>query len=362
MAEPQAPHELPEPTIATVPDNDAPEVVDVPGEGLPATESVAPEVQEALYEAFGPQSVEEEAGRERDAQGRFLPKDAPEVALVAEEAPKPQLDPAWAQAARDVYFSKDEIAAFSSEVALQEAVLGRQVRIAQRAGFQAPQPVQQQPDEQPAPKTGIEALENFTLGLDESTLPDEYTGPLRAIEQHVNQLKETLGAENADLRQQLAGMQGHVKQSARSAQEAQLTQYVQEWDKIAAAVPGMVEAMGRPSEARQKAGSVEHHRWLMIQPVVQSITDRYMQVVGAERIDHSMMQRIAQEAFEQAGFSPLTQQVPTSNGRPVTPGPGAVVAAPSRRADAGEPGMDEYDRAVATVAKQWDRAGGNPYR
>lgn len=383
---PSAPYQLAEPSPAT--QSAAPEPVEAVA-GTPQTATLpdaasepSTELKQQLFEAFGPQADAEQAaaGRVRDAQGRFAPKGG--AAPTAEPAPAeaaaethvepskiqtPVISEPWMLAAKDLYFTDAEIQAFPNEQALQDAVIGRQVRNARRM----------QPAAQPAPQTAAQpvvsretgpaaavqaALEDLKLTIPDGELSEEMTGPLRTVEQYVNRLKATVVAENTELRTKVAQLEGVVQQSAESARSVQIENVAREWDQLAESVPGMVEAMGRLSYARANPESPEGMRWQMIQPVVRTITERYAQVLGPERIDLAVMRKIAQEAFVQAGFGPL----PSRNGKPAARpvGPGSVVASAPRASvlpEAGAVGDDEYDRALTAVAQSWQRGGRNPF-
>ncbi|MHC4235084.1 MAG: hypothetical protein ACYSUQ_08205 [Planctomycetota bacterium] len=312
MPEPVAPNQLPEPSQSAPlePQPEQPQQPDAPAE----EPQVAPELQQKLYDAFGEGEGPPDAPQERprDAQGRFLPQegsDTPETPGEPSEAPAaPSFAPEWIQAAKEMFFNDAEIAGFSSEAALQDAIVGRQVRMARQMGWQPPaqgqpsdqptaSPVQQQQQfqQQPPPPATQQALEDLALTIDEAEMGAEIATPIKSLEQHVNQLKATLVDENKQLRQQMMELRGQVEQSAQTSQTAQAEQYARNWDAIAGSVPGMVEAMGKPSEARAKPGSAEYTRWMMIEPAVRSITERYMQVLGPDRIDQSVMSRIARE-------------------------------------------------------------------
>lgn len=341
-AEPSAPHELP----PTSPEPEAPvepQALDEP--------MISEETAQELYEAFS-EEQESPDGRQRDAGGRFV---------SAEPAPEaePAVDPAWAMAAKDLYFSDEEIASFPNTMSLQGAIVARRAEMQQRMAPAVPPAQPQVPPpgtpptnqpEQPAP------LEDLKLSLPDAELPDEVTGPLKEVTEYVNRLKESLVAENQQLKKAMVGLVQHVDQTANASQS---TNHAQEWDQITDSVPGMAEVMGKPSEAARQPGTIQHTRWAMLQPVIRQVTEKYVAALGPERIDATVLKRITKEAFVQSGLSGLSG---TANGTS-TERPGAVPRPSSRKSSlvSGTSGMPEHDAATGVMAEAWNQHGGNPF-
>ncbi len=363
-------------------------------ESAPVEEVVSAEAQEAsqkLYDSIHPPEEDESSEpREREGNGRFKAKEdsAPSEEPTA-EPDSPQIDEPPAigielqHAARQVYFTDDEINSFTSPEIAYSAILGRRTQLAQQYGPQQQQqqqqqpqqmpqqnqpvpqqqPMQQQPVQQQAPAPAPE----FELTFNEDEVPEEYSKPIKEMAKQWNQVKAAQDSEIANLRQQVSAMHGQLEQSAQAAQRNVGSS---EWDRIAQGIPGMVESMGLPSYADSHPNTPQRVRWTAFSKSLEDRAREAAPLMGyrdPSQIPEEFVVKMAQEVHRQMAFGPLPNQQ-GNNGAPIQkPGPGQVVQATSRNgrsqnSNMDDPNYDEYDAVLATNQAQWDAAGGNPYR
>lgn len=316
----------------------------------PQTESTPQTEGDSILQTAQPSDAAPQ--RPRDEHGRFLP-------TTPQEPSGPQIDPALQFAAKDLYFTDDEInkLAAVSPAALQSAIHGRRYELSQRHGGQQFQ--QQQTQQQPSAADPAQAaFEDFNV-----TIPDhlsEELAPVKGLAEYVNKLKASVMTENQQLKKELAEIKGYVEQSARVARTEQEMQADQASDELAAKVPGLIEALGKPSQAKRAMGSEQGLKWQMLAPAIKSVTERYVNMLGPDRITDDVALRILTEAWEASGFS---KHSTNGNGRSF--GPGAVVRpTPSRTSngrEAGPTGDPELDRTHAILSDAWSAYGGNPF-
>jgi hypothetical protein len=216
------------------------------------------------------------AARVRDANGRFAPTTGtapdtpPVIGTPTPVAPTPKFSPELNNLAREAFYTDEEINSFPSAALLYDAVQGRKASMAvyrqnqqppQGGNGQAQQP--QAPVQQP-PAQPI-ALPDFALKLDEDRHAD-YAEPLKEVAAYVNQLKGTLVREVSQLRDENAQMKAALQQSAVASNQAVQQQHVQYFDQIASGVPGLVEAMGKPSQ-NLAPSSPRYADWQEIAPL-----------------------------------------------------------------------------------------------
>ena len=374
------------PDVATATE---PEQVEIVEDGE-SQESVAAEVAEAekVAEAFFPTETVESTEAAATTEAETEAKPADEAEAEVEKKPdetQPHVSPQWVAAAKDVWFTDDEIRAFKDDREAQYHVQARRIQGLQSAGidprefmaFRNAQRQPQQPSAQPpvdqaeaqtAP-SATTALADFKLEINEDDLAPELVAPLRATEKFVNQLKETLGAENTRLRQEMAGVQGAVQQRAENKIAADNeVRYAAQWDETAKATPDFVAEFGVPSEVKRLPP--DDPRVLKIQsfdPYVQAAWRRHAQAMGGDQ--NVRLQNVVADAFKQY-VSDRTTVKASTNGTPTTrtAQPGSVVRQATRRAPTqpkDDGSTENIEAALAesmkAVSDLWDKAGGNPY-
>jgi hypothetical protein len=338
--------------------------------------------------------------RQRGPDGKFLPKEGTKGPgdEGTEGAPPPvKLDGAWMEAAKIVGFREDEIAAFKSDQDLQKEVLWRRQSVMQGAGidpgeFQAFQqwrqqqqqfgpPPQQQwgaPPPPVDPQTGIPqqprppvqptALADLKLDLNEENIAPELVKPLRDVQQFANQVKATLGAENAQLKQMMVGLYGMIQQSVEAGQRASSeAQQAAEWDNAAKEVPGFVEAMGMPSEIRRVAQTNPNdprvQNYVAFRAYFEPTYQRYASILGPG----APLQRVMADAFSASPFAGRVTGNAGTNGKN-GPQRGSVIRGAQRRGSSaepppqGDPMARELERINEVIGAAWGQAGGNPTR
>ena len=317
-----------------------------------AVETQKQEAVQAAQEFFDLKDSDvetESVDRARDEKGRFVGE-------------TPKFDPLYRQAAKDVYFTDAEIDSFTDENLLRSAILGRKTELQSR--WQQPnqwqQQSQQQQTQQQTQQPPVQsALDDFKPVIDENA-DDYHRAFAQQSSEYINKLKASLVAENAQLRQHLQQLTGTVEQSVQSAQSAATMQQAQEMDRIASAIPGMVEFMGKPSEAMNQRGSMNHTRWAALTPAIEAKAMDYARLLGPERIDANVMQRIIREAYEGLWPSQRNGQTTNNNGaaRQQT-----MPKQESRRSNGEQPSErgTEFDKAVEHTRKVWNSFGRNPF-
>jgi|CXWL01.1.fsa_nt_gi hypothetical protein len=330
---------------------------------VPVDNGVTPEATQAAFDAFGKQPSTEGDNRLRDEYGRFVSVKAVEPPPAAAAPSAPTVDPIWKQAAKDVYFTDDEIASFKSPELLKSAVNGRRYEFQQR--YAQPQNGQQQSQAQtqqaPTP-TAQSVLEDLVLETDENEdSPREISRSSKIVDKY-NKIKAVLlevHKESQALKQRLEQYEAVAQQSAQSQA---VTQQAQEWDRLVADIPGIVEFAGKPSEAMSQRGTKNHLRWAALTPAIIAKAEEYAAILGPDRINESVMREIVQKAHEELFGSARPQSNGNGNGNGHV-GPGAVIR-PEPRRSMEEPSMTgdhEFDRSLANATKVWNSMGRNPF-
>lgn len=384
---------MPDPDVATATEPEKSEAV----ESGESEESVAAAVAEAekAAEAFFPAETEE-AAESTIAQAEVTPAEGAEAAAETkpDETPaQPHISPEWAAAAKGMWFTDDEIAAFKDDREAEFHVQSRRFQGLQRAGIdpreliafrnaqrrsQQKSDARQQPGaEQPTGQSEATARASAPTGLADFKLPeinDEDIAPelaesLRATEQYVNQLKENLGAENARLRQEVADLQSAVQQRAEQNVAADNeAKYAAQWDAAAKAIPEFLAEFGMPSEVQRLPP--DDARVLKIKsfdPYVQATWHRHALAMGGDQ--NVNLQSVVADAFKQFVTNRAAAKA-NANGTPTTQAaqPGSVVRSAPRRAPSQAKGDDSaqdinaaLEETMRAVSAAWDNANGNPF-
>lgn len=317
------------------------------------------------------------------------------VESTAEPAPESKTEPAgpkvgagWQEAARRLRFSDEEIAAFKDDQEAEFRVQNRRVENLREAGVDISEFVafrqwrQQQTGPAPAippataptptaptvptPTTPAPtALEDFKLDINDEDFAPEMVTALRGFEKYANQLKATLGAENAQLRQDMTTLQGSIQQRAENTTAAQdEAKWAVEWDAAAKATPGFVDEYGMPSEIKRLPPDDPRVLHLMtFTPYFGKVWPQHARALGGDQ--NVNLQRVVAEAFDKAPRrNKETTPKAQTNGQS-TPGPGSVVrsspriASPEAKGDTLEDVMAESREAAEAAFKA---AGGrNPF-
>jgi len=356
------------------------------------TQVTEPAPEDQQVQADAKEMASEQARVEAVAEKYFADKEqiepTPATTGKVEEAPpapapveKTKLDPVWEQAAKRYGFADTEIAAFKDEGDAQRQIALRRLMVLQDIGIQpadyagyerwkqekalperAAPLVAAQPA--PAPSTA-QSLSDLKLEIQESELTPELVKPLRAVEKHLNQLQGTLVAENKQLRQIVAGLQGTVQQSVEAEkQAAREAQWAVEWDAAAKEVPGFVEVMGMPSEVRKKTpGDPAVQNYVAFRAYFEPIWNHYANILGQTNVN---LQRVMADAFEASPFGKVAKAAPLNGRSGAKLGPGSVVRPSARKTSRTEPVASDLDaetqRALDALGEAWEAAGHNPFR
>ena len=205
-----------------------------------------------------PQSV-------RDASGRFAPK-AP---VETPAAPPPaKFNNELMGLAKEAFYSEEEINSFPSAAILYDAVQGRKAAMAaqraQNGNGYVPAPSAAPPAPQPQKLPAID-LPDFNIEIPEDA-SEEYAKPLKEVAGYVNQVKAAFVQQLATRDQQIANLQAQVQQQSAVSQQAAQSQQVQFFDSIASTVPGLVEALGKPSQ-NLASHSPNYSAWGELAPI-----------------------------------------------------------------------------------------------
>jgi hypothetical protein len=273
-------------------------------------------------------------GQARDENGRFV------ATSPAEEAP-PRFAPALMNVATQ-FLTEDEIASIPSATMLLDVVRGRAAQIPQQ-----PQTAPQAPAGQPEPATGIEDF-NLQLPEGEDELSPEIAEQLKGLTGYVNKLKagmEELRTQNAELTQ-------GVQQSAK-------TQSANFWDDVAASVPGMIDAIGKPSAALVNNGTAQANQWSQLAPLIAARAQ-------AQNVPQGMMDfnRAAKEAWSMYQTLNANTNPTGPNGRPGEAIRGAprMSVSPRTAPKANMSVAEDYDYRLAKLEQAFAANGGqNPF-
>lgn len=167
-----------------------------------------------------------------------------------------------------------------------------------------PQPMQAQPPQQyQAPQQ--QPAQTLELKLDDNEVPSEFSGPLKQVQQFVNDLKGSVITENQQLRQALADVQRGVQQSAELAGQAGQQQAAQAGDAIADSVPGLVEAIGKPSQAEFGNNNVARAKWTAIAEVFRPELSKHAERFGYQsvaEVPQTVVRELLKDAATQLGY------------------------------------------------------------
>lgn len=231
-------------------------------------------------------------GRARDEKGRFVPDDA-----AAEDAPR--FAPAVMNVATQ-YMTQEEIDSTPNAAMVLDIVRGRMAAVSQQATPQE-QPAPPPQDKPPSPTE----LDEFVLNLSEEEqegLSPELAQSLKGLTGYVNKLKgslDKLHAQNMEL--------------SRGVQQSAQTQNAGFWDEIAASVPGMIDAIGKPSTALINNGTAQAGRWRELAPLI--VARAQAQNVPQGMMDFS---KAASEAWSMYQTLNGNTNTTGANGRPGT--------------------------------------------
>jgi hypothetical protein len=199
------------------------------------------------------------------------------------------------------------------------------------------------------------AIEDFALDLD-GEAGEEVAKPVRELVSHVNKVKSALVEEIHKLRRQNAELTAGVMQSASAAQRAAVQQQTTFWDDVASSVPGLVEAVGRPSQALTSQDGPQGRAWSDLAPLISARAQS--QSVPEHLIDFARATREAWAAY----------QVIDKNGKGLdTRGAPGVAARPAPRRSAApalKPNMtteEDYNARLGALENAFAQAGGNPF-
>lgn len=274
--------------------------------------------------------------RPRDENGRFVSPDA-----TTEEAPR--FAPALMNVATQ-YLTEDEISSIPTATMLLDVVRGRVAQIPQQPGMS---PQQETPAPKPEPAAG---LEDFNLKLPEGDdeLSPEISEQLKGLTGYVNKLKASM----EDLRVQNAELSRGVQQSA-------YTQNANFWDEVALSVPGMIDAIGKPSTALVNNGTSQATHWAKIAPLIAAQAQ-------SQNVPQGMMdfKKAANEAWTM--YQTLNKDVkPTgTNGRPGEAIHGAprMSVSPQTAPQQNMSVKQDYEYRLGKLEQAWAANGGrNPF-
>ncbi len=218
--------------------------------------------------------------------------------------------------------------------------------------YQQPYPEQQQAmQQQPA-----QAME---LKLDD--IPEEFSGPLKQVQQSFNDLKGSVIAENQQLRQALAGVQSEVQQSAELASQAGRQQAAQHGDAIAGSVPGLVEAIGKPSQAEFGSDPIARARWKAVEEVFLPQLHNHAQRFGYHpaTVPQSVVTALLTDAATQLGYLSGTNGR-TNNGQNRAPQGNRFQNQVPNPVPASNPegGLDSYHQELMALVGDMSQANG----
>jgi hypothetical protein len=366
-------------------------VIEQPPVEVPQTPPVSAE-QQATAEAAAQQLLTDlqapvQPDRQRDEHGRFV-GDKPVVTAPVVPPPS-RVDPVWVEAAKEAGLADTEISILKSDDEVQNAIATRQlggqlsamrtlgITPDQLTAYQQWQWQQQQIQQQqvagaPSQQQQTAADPEFNLELDEAELAPELVKPIRAMADQLAKVTAAMtagGKENQQLRQQLADVQGLVRQSAEQAQAAQREARVShEWDQAAATVPGFTEYFGKPSDLRRlQAQNPNDPKVVDAAAFAGYFGNTWAKYSGILGESPRALQLALRDAWQASPFSRLN-----GNGRANgknnngTPQDGSVIRSSPRRASAtSEPSVSpieaEYERAMEVVGAAWDEGGQNPF-
>lgn len=339
-------------------------MADAPVSTAPPTEvqPVVPAFQELTP---APQSFADGsaiAERQRDATGRFIGRDGVVIAPATPSTTPPAAAPAQPKfsqnlidLAKSVYYTDDQIAKFDDPSMLFDAVRGRAATMPQ------PQP-QYPPSTPPSAQPVVPTFEPIKLDFGDDELAPEVVKHLRGLEAYTNTTAKKAFDENQQLRQEMAKLYGMAQQSAVSNQQVADQQRAGFWDQVAAAVPGMVEAIGKPSQAMSRLGTPQADEWTEVAPFIaaraqaQRVPEQYIDYVKA-----SQEAWTAYRAMKNNGYGSPHGSAPPAGL------PGVAVRSSPRQSTAPTPSrsmtpQEDYAYRMAAMENAFQATGGqNPF-
>ena len=324
---------------------------------IPTTQSVVDETQPVVQVEDADAASQD---RQRDEQGRFVGKEG-----TPAEAESPKFSPQMMDLARSVQLTDEQINSFSDPSMLFDVIQGRQAQMAPPPAAPQASVGQVTGYTQPQTTTSIAApvvepvLEDFKLELDENEVAPELAKPVKALAEHVNKLKAGLVKQVSELRAQNAELQVGIRESAARVQQATTQQQAGMWDGIAESIPGMVDAIGKPSVAMANMGGSNAKEWSDLAPFIAARAQS--QRVPENLIDYS---KAAQEGWT-AYLAVKGNGNGQSSGNPsLLPGVAVrsaprVGAAPVAKTNL--TAEQDYDQRLSFLESAWKQAGGNPF-
>jgi hypothetical protein len=376
----------------------APAPVEVDLSAQPMAEEI--KLAEAAAEQyFAEQGVETaKPDRLRAPDGKFVaatPAEPTATPVVGETPPvatpaAPKIDNVWVEAAKLEGFSDDEIGRFRDEGEVRHHITAKRIGALERAGIdpaayaqfqqwrQAQSQQYQQGQQAAPPPQGATAqappvVDDFKLTLDENEMTPELVKPMRELESYAKKLKESVGAENQQLRKELSELRTWAERSVQATQAvAGEAQAAKDWDDAAKTTPGFVEVLGLPSEVKKLSvtnpNDPKVQNYIAYAAYFRPIYERYASILGENNV---ALPRVMADAFAASPFARLAQ-ANGSNGKSANTtsaalGPGSVVRAASRRGPSGEPTpagdntAAEMQGSLDRITAAWDEAGQNPF-
>ncbi len=288
----------------------------------------------------------------RDEQGRFVsptPDDA-------QPDPLAKFSPQLVDYARSVFLSDEQIAQIGDPTLLYDVV---RARAASMQPAQAPSPTAAGPGapQGAQPPVGMPDLviEDLALELDEDGA-EESPKSVKSVIDYVNKLKTSLVTEVHNLRKQNAELTAGMTQSASAAQRAAIQQQATQWDQRASSVPGLVGAMGRPSQALGNPDSPQGQAWAELAPLIAARAQS--QNVPEHLVDFARATREAFAAFRAIGGNGKASGANSAPGMAVRPA-ARRTAAPAMKANMTV--EEDYNARLANLENAFTQAGGNPF-
>lgn len=292
--------------------------------------------------------------RVRDPKGRFAPSPTSEFGTPEEPTEAtPKFAPALIQAASQ-FLTEEEISSIPSAELLIEVMHGRANALRSQSARTTDQGGNGQVVPESIPSPEPEKLDDFVLNLPEDDLSPEVTQQLKGLVEHFNMLKGSMNelhAQNAELKQ-------GVRQSAEASKHVAQQQHAGFWDNLAAQVPGMVEAIGKPSTALTNDVTPQAKQWRDLAPLIAA----RVQAQGVPG-DYTDFPKAINEAW--AMYRSLNgNETTNSTGRPgvAVRGSQRLSSAPAPRPKEDMGVREEYEYRLSRMEALWHANNGrNPF-